>query len=73
MSQEFNVEKDVPVPPIQHKGIPILTLEVGESILFPVAKLASVRSYASHLKRRKGMLFVTRRVDDENYRIWRDK
>lgn len=70
----YEVEKDVPLPePVQGAAVPIDSLEVGESIRFPIEEKNNVSSRASHLKNQKGKVFTVRKVDENSYRVWRVK
>lgn len=67
----YPVDKDVPIPEPRPSGVPISTLEVGESILFPREERAAVSSNAAKLKKRKGMEFTVRLEDEHSCRVWR--
>lgn len=69
---DWKKEDNIPIPDNSSVS-PLKTLEVGESILFPASKRNSVQSYAGVLKRRNGLEFTVRKVDDENCRVWRIK
>lgn len=79
MSSQINVykiEKDIPVPESKGGGVgkvPLDTLEVGESILFPATERNRVQSLATRTKKRTGREFVVRVADDVSCRVWRTK
>lgn len=70
----YNVDKDVPLPPKRQDVLgqyALRELEVGESILFPVADRTRVSVAASTLKKKTGKDFTIRIVDTDSARIWR--
>lgn len=76
MVKKPKIEQGVPVPDETrggHSSIPFRSLEVGESIRFPLEIRLNVASYASIEKRRTGKEFTVRKVDDKHARIWRVK
>ena len=72
----FEVEQGVPIPKVSQRTsgiVPIGLLEVGDSIVFSAKLRPRVASYASQLKRRKGLEYTIRLIDPENCRVWRTK
>lgn len=70
MSDEFKIEKDIPVPNIAGRGrtkYPFHELEVGDSLF---SESISIRQAAYAFARRKGIK-VTVRKTDNGYRVWR--
>lgn len=72
----YKIDKDVPVPeapdPVElNSSMPLEDLEVGESFEFPADKRSYVQSRVSGLKRRKGLEFTVRRMDELTCRVWR--
>jgi hypothetical protein len=68
----FSVDNDVPVPEEREgSSVPMQTLEVGESILFPIGLRRNASAKASTIKRKTGKDFTIRQIDDDNCRIWR--
>lgn len=70
--KEYKVDKHIPLPD-RTRGVPLDTLEVGDSILFPTEQRNSVQSYASQLKKSTGKLFTVKVEDEANCRVWRTK
>lgn len=68
---EHKVDKGVPIP-VNHT-LPLTSLDVGESIKFPIEDRQKVASRASTLKRRRGLEFTIRKEDDKYCRVWRTK
>lgn len=72
----YSIDSGVPVPESAtptRQQIPIHMLEVGDSILFPASKRAVVAPFASRLKKTEGKVFVIKKMDEDNVRIWRVK
>lgn len=72
----YKIDKDVPVPePIDPVGnrVPIDSLDVGDSILFPLEERPKVQVYASRLKKEKNKEFTVRLINPNECRIWRIK
>lgn len=70
----YKIDKDIPIPQepeTLHDNFPLEVLEVGESFEFPDEFRRYVASKASTIKRRKGMEFTVRKVDDVSCRVWR--
>lgn len=73
ISVDYKVETGVPIPVQRSEPLPLRGLKVGESILFPMKRRTTIMSYASRLKRKEGMQFTTKKVDENSCRIWRVK
>lgn len=70
---DFRVEQGVEIP-VQRAGvIPVSTMEVGQSIRFPIERRVAVQSYASRLKKATGKTYTIKKLDSEYCRIWRVK
>lgn len=69
---EYKVDKGVPIP-VRPGVVPLSSLEVNDSILFPVEDRARIQSYASQTKRRTGKEFTIKKVSDSQCRVWRTK
>lgn len=69
---DVKIDEGVPIP-VQRISVPLDTLEVGQSVEFPIAKRSSVQSLASRLKKSTGKTFTVRTVDEEKARVWRTK
>lgn len=73
----IEIEKGIPVPPIYRgEGKPLnpvrlalQNLDFGESFVAPTKQVQN--AVAAERKEQPGALFVTRRVDDENSRVWK--
>lgn len=68
----YEIDDNVPLPD-EVKVIPLETLDVGSSILFPNSRRAAVQAYASRIKRNSGKVFTIKKLDEANARIWRVK
>ena len=68
----YEVDTAVPIPEARQR-MPLNSLEVGESFLFPLSKRASVQTLTSKLKRDKDKEFVVKKQDNEVARVWRTK
>ena len=62
------IDRGVPIPVSQ--ALPLGSMEVGDSIEFPVADRPKVAVRASILKR-QGMTFTIRKTSEGKCRIWR--
>lgn len=71
----MKIQKNIPIPGAERGNQSILTkMEVGDSILAPNEKAPTLKAYASLLKKRKGLQFVTRSQPTESgVRFWRVK
>jgi hypothetical protein len=72
----FEVEQGLPIPAKSARTVgmvPIGQLEPGESMAFDVGLRSRVASYASQLKKRKGLEFTVRLVEPNVCRVWRTK
>ena len=67
----YSIDTDVPIPDAPDSAVPIDTLEVGDSILFPSDKRSKVQQLASKLKQRKGKVFTVRNIGENECRVWR--
>lgn len=67
----YQIDSGVPVPEGSRVPIPLSKLEIGESILFPLQKRASVQSQASAVGRRTGKVFTVRKQGEKTARVWR--
>jgi len=70
----YQIDSDVPMPEEPetfNDAFPLERLEVGESFEFPYEHRKYVQSRASTIKRRKGMEYTVRKVDDKSARVWR--
>lgn len=69
---ELKIEKGVPIPETQNgkRGLigTLNQLEVGDSMLYPLAKRTSISSAWLRIPNKK---FTSRAVDEQNIRIWR--
>lgn len=68
----ISVDTGVPVPEGAMAGLPLGTLKVGESILFPLEYRSKVQIQASKLKRNGEKEFTVRKEGDK-CRVWRTK
>lgn len=68
---EIKIEKGVPLPVQCVSGTPIADtmrkMEVGDSIVLPVAKRGGVASLASRLR----IKIAVRKIDNDSIRVWR--
>jgi len=72
----YKVDKDIPLPeplPTSGTAIPLDSLDVEDSILFPSSERPKVQTMASRLKKEKSKEFTVRIVDDVSCRVWRTK
>lgn len=63
------IEKNIPIPDRQI-GLckyPFNKMDIGDSFVLPT----KLRSSTSHRGRILGFKFLTRKIDDENVRVWR--
>lgn len=67
----YQIDSSVPMPQKGTSLPPIRTLEVGESILFPLTKRNMVQSLASRVKRETGRKFKVQKQDEQSARVWR--
>lgn len=67
----YNIDTGVPIPKIV--SMPLQSLEVGESFLFPLDMRRSVQTIASRTKRLTGKEYTVKKMDDNVARIWRKK
>lgn len=67
----YKIDGGVPMPDKGTALPPIRQLEIGESILFPLNKRASVQSLASHVRRDTGRRFKVQKQDNNTARVWR--
>lgn len=70
---KYQIDKGLPIPVQKRPGLPLLALEVGESIQFPTADRQRVAVQASGIFRRQGKRYTIRTEDETNARIWRTK
>lgn len=68
---EYTVDEGVPVP--VSRGLPLTTLEIGQSILFDTSRRAYVQTRVSRIKAQTGKEFKVRKVSDKSCRVWRTK
>lgn len=66
----YTIDTGVPVKD-RNTSPPLMQLEVGQSVLFPLQKRMSVQTTASKIKKETGKKFVIRKMDDDNARVWR--
>lgn len=69
----ISIDDGVPVPEVSLAGLPLDTLKIGESILFPVEHRSKVQIQASRLKKRTDKEFTVRKENHKSARIWRIK
>jgi len=69
---EFKIEKGVALPKRTITEWPHVTMEVGDSFIVPKEKILAARSYANYLKKKKGLVFLSSK-ENEQYRIHRVK
>ena len=73
MSDEFKIEKDIPLPDRIGSGrarkYPFSRMEVGDSFFAPVAG-NRIHSAVSQFSKRTGMKFTVKKVDG-GCRVWR--
>ena len=67
----YAIDTHVPIPAPPESVVPIDTLEIGDSILFPADKRSKVQQLASKLKQRKGKVFTVRNIGENECRVWR--
>lgn len=67
----ISIDDGVPVP--VRASLPLDTLAVGESILFPLEFRSKVQIQASRLKKNTSKAFTVRKENGDKARIWRIK
>lgn len=69
----YHIDSGVPVPLSATRRTlpPLRDLELGESIVFPLAQRFKVQQKASKLKARTGKVFTIRKMDEQTARVWR--
>lgn len=67
----ISIDRGIPVPEMAAQGLPLGSLKVGESILFPLEHRSKVAIQASRLKKSTAMRFTVRKESETNARIWR--
>lgn len=65
----YTVDSGVPPPDAKH--VPLESLEVGDSMLFPLARRNTVQTLASRIKSKSGKEFTIKKIDENTARIWR--
>ena len=68
----ISVDDGIPVPESAMTGLPLDTLNVGESILFPLEFRSKVQIQATRIKKQGEKEFTVRKEGDK-CRIWRTK
>lgn len=71
----YQIDSSVPIPNKRAAwgSLPIDSLKVGDSFLFPRQYRSYVQSTASRLKRKSGKEFTVKAMDEDSCRIWRTK
>ena len=69
--QVYDIESGVPVP--VGRSVLLKSLEVGDSVLFPLSKRSSIQQAAWYLRKTQGKTFTVKKMDDNNARVWRVK
>lgn len=69
----ISIDDGVPIPDMSVAGLPLDTLKIGESILFPLEHRSKVAIQASRLKKRTDKQFTVRKENGNKVRIWRVK
>lgn len=71
----YQIDSDVPIPDeeekIRRQALPLESLDIGESFVFPSEYRRYVQSKASVLKRRKGLGYTIRQEQEGACRVWR--
>lgn len=68
------IDANVPVPDkpdVQADKFPLASLEVGQSFEFPYVDRKYVQSMASTIKRRKGLEYTVKKINEQTARVWR--
>lgn len=70
---DYKIDKGVPIPVDRrsYSVLPLKTMAVGESFVFPREKRSTVQSRASHIKKATGKEFSVRVINELECRIWR--
>ena len=72
MMGEYKIEKNIPFPKVtRSKWSWLLELEVGDSVLIPEKRVASVRTSVGQIGKMNDMKFSVRTVENGKYRLWR--
>lgn len=71
--QFTEITSDIPVPEKRRGGLTAMMrkLEVGQSVGVTGVKHTDLGGTCSNLKRRHGLKFTTRKLEDGSIRIWR--
>jgi hypothetical protein len=73
----IEIEKGIPIPPgggRRHTGLmaSMKKMAIGDSFLYPAPRLSSITGTASSIRRmRPGFKVQTRKLTEENVRVWR--
>jgi hypothetical protein len=69
---EYTIDKGVPIPVRRAADpVPVSKLKVGDSLVFPLAKRATVASNASRIKKVRGWEYTIKKISDTECRVWR--
>lgn len=76
MQSEFQIEKDIPIPPqIRGKAgevaITLGQMEVGDSFVFEDNEKKQAQIRIKYAAERLGIRMTVRKIDDLKYRAWR--
>ena len=69
--ENYTVDTGVPIP--ESKGVPLRTLKVGESVVFPLSRRNSIQSMVAVLKKTTGREYTVKKINGEEARVWRVK
>lgn len=75
MDEEFKIEREVELP--EHsarKGnskYPFIQMEVGDSVMFSLNQIASVRIAIQRVQKQSQKKFTTRKINEAFFRAWR--
>jgi hypothetical protein len=71
---DYDIEKGVDLPKKSRSGhtkYPFLRMEIGDSVVFPLSKVMTIRAAIVRVQNERGKKFATRKIDDNNFRVWR--
>lgn len=74
MQEIYDIETNVPIPEGVRERVPLDRLEVGESIQFPLNLRSGVAALAVRIRKTDNTKsFRTKKLDEDNCRVWRTK
>lgn len=70
---KYKIEKNIETPASVGNKYPFGEMEVGDSFKFPKSEIYKIRTAASFYGKRKNKKFTVRKINNEEFRVWRIK